>query len=202
MERYFGFYWTLPVAWAGFAKLPADVDAAAAQSRTIRYQRDLVRRWAKGNGGELVGEEVFLELAPDRVSDHAVESFEVARKKAGAMPVLVEFASAFGWREHTPLRNYLEREGIEAIWLLPDPLPIDGMFFDPVEHFRAWRDIQAAHSAGKPTSKAELAAMIRLLAAEHESNTRIAIALNAQGRKTVTGKPWTSENVKKFRQGF
>ena len=42
--RAVGFYWTLPVPWAGFTDLPTDVDEAAAQSRTIRYQRDLIRR--------------------------------------------------------------------------------------------------------------------------------------------------------------
>ena len=41
-----GFYWTLPVPWAGFTSLPKAVDDAAKLSRTIRYQRDLIRRYA------------------------------------------------------------------------------------------------------------------------------------------------------------
>ena len=47
-ERYVGVYWTLPVNWAGFRALPLDVDAAAAASRTIRYQRERVRGWVRG----------------------------------------------------------------------------------------------------------------------------------------------------------
>lgn len=41
--NYIGFYWTLPVNWAGFTTLPADADEAAKGSLTIRYQVDLVR---------------------------------------------------------------------------------------------------------------------------------------------------------------
>lgn len=36
--NYIGFYWTLPVNWAGFTTLPSDADAAAKVSCTIRYQ--------------------------------------------------------------------------------------------------------------------------------------------------------------------
>ena len=38
-----GFYWTLPVPWAGFTDLPKDIDAAVKASRTIRYQVQRVR---------------------------------------------------------------------------------------------------------------------------------------------------------------
>ena len=41
-----GFYWTLPVPWVRFTSLPKAVDDAAKLSRTIRYQRDLIRRYA------------------------------------------------------------------------------------------------------------------------------------------------------------
>ena len=36
MRNAVGFYWTLPVPWAGFVELPEDIDAAAKASRTIR----------------------------------------------------------------------------------------------------------------------------------------------------------------------
>lgn len=41
MDRTFiGFYWTLPVPWAGFTKLNlSNIDKAAEQSRTIALQR-------------------------------------------------------------------------------------------------------------------------------------------------------------------
>jgi hypothetical protein len=64
-----GFYWTLPVPWAGFTALSRDVDKAAAQSRTIRYQCERVRRFAKDNHLSLAHEETFLALDSDRVAD-------------------------------------------------------------------------------------------------------------------------------------
>lgn len=67
-----GFYWTLPVPWVGFSGLSENIEEAAQQSRTIRYQMERVRSWAADEGYELVKEEVFLELAPDRGGEHVV----------------------------------------------------------------------------------------------------------------------------------
>lgn len=75
-RRYIGFYWTLPVPWAGFVSLPRDVDSAAEQSRTIRYQRDLVRRWVRQDGGFLVQEVARMESAPDRTSEAFARELE------------------------------------------------------------------------------------------------------------------------------
>ncbi len=68
MRNAVGFYWTLPVPWAGFTELPTDIDAAAGASRTIGYQRALIRRHAKAEKLNLIREEVFLEIEPDRGS--------------------------------------------------------------------------------------------------------------------------------------
>ncbi|MFN7159798.1 MAG: hypothetical protein ACK4MR_14075, partial [Erythrobacter cryptus] len=57
-----GFYWTLPVPWAGFTKLPADIEAAARGSRTIAYQRALIHAFAAAEGYALVEEAAFLEI--------------------------------------------------------------------------------------------------------------------------------------------
>ncbi len=51
-----GFYWTLPVPWAGFTELPKDVDRAAEFSRTIRYQREIIRRYAREHHLQLIHE--------------------------------------------------------------------------------------------------------------------------------------------------
>ncbi|WP_158169274.1 hypothetical protein [Methylobacterium mesophilicum] len=45
MGSFVGFYWTFPVRWAGFLDLPDDVARAAQASRTVAYQRALVRRF-------------------------------------------------------------------------------------------------------------------------------------------------------------
>ena len=65
-EAAVGFYWTMPVPWAGFTDVPKHVDAAAAVSLTIRYQRDLIRRYAKSHRMDLIHEAAFVEVAPDR----------------------------------------------------------------------------------------------------------------------------------------
>ena len=75
-----GFYWTLPVPWAGFTTLPAGIDDAAAVSMTIRYQRDAIRRHAKSEGFQLIHEEVFFEIEPDRGSDIITEPLAKVEK--------------------------------------------------------------------------------------------------------------------------
>jgi hypothetical protein len=199
--KFLGFYWTLPVPWAGFQSLPNDVDAAAKQSHTIRYQRDRVRRWVKDEGGILVAEEVFLELAPDRGSDQIVHELDRALnrcRKERATLVLVDFAEVFGWRRHGSLWDRLQNSLMPHIPLDPAPIFIDGVEFDPVDHFRLWRDIEHAHAEAKSNRKADLAKVIGQLAAEHESHVALTEELNARGVTTPTGKQWTDDNLRKF----
>ena len=62
-----GFYWTLPVPWAGFTDVDTrDVAKAAAQSKTIALQRAVIQAHASDCGYELVHEAAFCEIAPDR----------------------------------------------------------------------------------------------------------------------------------------
>lgn len=204
MQRYVGFYWTLPVPFANFTSLPQDVDAAAGQSRTIRYQRDRVRRWVAGEKAALVAERVFLELQPDRGTDlvrPALDEAIALCTDQGADLVLVDFAAAFGWRRHSWLRDHLEASGIGVQALDPAPIPIDGATFDPVEHFRTWQQAQAAFVARKPERKAALIAAIGRLPVEDMTLAEVAAHLNAEGLRTPTGKPWTRENVRKFLAG-
>ena len=200
-SRYLGFYWTLPVPWAGFGKLPKDVDEAARLSRTIRYQRERVRRWVSDESGELVGEEVFLELAPDRVSDLIVPEVDrvIARcRSEDATLVLVDFSYEFGWRRHGPLWDRLESADVRFEKLDPIELEIDGAVFDPVQHFRGWREIERAHAETKPQRRAALADAIERLGGEHATHAALAEALNADGQFTPNGKMWTADNLRKF----
>ncbi len=71
-RRYIGFYWTRPVPWAGFTALPRDANDAAKMSMTVRYQRERVWRWVRDERGELIAEEAFIEVAPDRGTKHIV----------------------------------------------------------------------------------------------------------------------------------
>jgi hypothetical protein len=199
-SKYIGFYWTLPVPWAGFNALPKDVDEAAEKSITIRYQRDYVRRWVKDGRGELIVEEVFLELAPDRGTDMIIPGVDrlLSRcRKESAKLVLVDFSDAFGWRRHGPLWDRLDQEEF-CMPLDPSPIMIDGAEFDPVLHFRTWREIEHSHAATKSDRKADLADAIDQLSETHTTNHSLAKTLNESGLSTPTGKTWTADNLRKF----
>jgi hypothetical protein len=204
-KKFLGFYWTLPVPWAGFKALPLNVDDAAELSRTIRYQRDLVRRWVKLEGGELVAEEVFLELEPDRSSVHISYDLDRAIKRCRteeAALVLVDFASSFGSRRHYQLWRELSDSDVEHMSLEPEPILIDGKKFDPVKHFRAWQSLQDDYTNSKPERKAAVVEAIKKFDVENSSNVATAEALNASGLTTTTGKPWTADNLRKFKKTF
>ena len=200
MQNFIGFYWTLPVPWAGFRTLPKSADEAAAKSQTIRYQRDRVRSWVREENGTLFAEEVFLELQPDRGTEQIVPVIDrlLARCRAeDATLVLVDFSEAFGWRRHGPLWDRLDDE---TSWMALDPVPVimDGADFDPVEHFRTWREIDHAHAGSKPDRKAAIARAIDGLGTEHATVTALAQALNTEGVRTPTGRSWTEDNLRKF----
>jgi hypothetical protein len=198
--KFAGFYWTLPVPWAGFNMLPKEVDEAADKSITIRYQRDRVRRWVKDERGELIAEEVFLELAPDRGTDMIIPEIDrlLSRcQQESAKLVLVDFSDAFGWRRHGPLWDRLAKTEL-CMALDPSPIMLDGAEFDPVHHFRTWREIEHSRTAAKSERKTDLADAISQLSSEHTTNNLLAKALNTSGLSTPTGKPWTTENLRKF----
>ncbi len=200
--RYVGVYWTLPVNWAGFRDLPPDVDAAAAASRTIRYQRERVRGWVREHRGELLGEVAFMDTRTDRATD-AVR--DVLRRAApayagmGATLLAVQFHEIHQWRRNPFLYEAAEELGLEVIGLSPNPLTIDGQVFDPARHFTSWR-------------KEDDSAMARLRLHAHEGlqaalaevpdgNGRwqaIAGLLNGRGVRTIRGGPWTATNIRKL----
>lgn len=200
MQKFIGFYWTLPVPWAGFRTLPKDAGEAAAKSRTIRYQRTRVRNWVRGEKGTLVAEEVFLELQPDRGTEQIVPVIDrlLLRCRAEeATLVLVDFSEAFGWRRHGPLWDRLADAKL-CMALDPAPVVMDGAEFDPVEHFKAWREVESAHASSKPDRKTAISRAIDDLGTEHATITALAQALNFDGVRTPTGKHWTEDNLRKF----
>lgn len=200
-KRYLGFYWTRPAPQVGFTTLPADVDAAALISRTIRYQRDLVRRRVSEMKGELVAERVALDIAPDRdtdaIGDDVRRAAEIARAK-NATVVIVGFNAHANWRPQWPMQDALSAAGVEVERLYPEPIEIDGRPFDPIYHFRAWQAFYAAAAAGKPELKAAIREHIDTHAPAEASWGEMAAWLNTEGYRTLTGKAWTGDNVRKF----
>jgi len=196
-----GFYWTLPVRWAGFTKLPKDVNEAAELSRTIRYQRDTTRRYAQDHRLKLIHEEVFLEIEPDRGTRHvrsALRKVEKICQANQAMLLFVDFSEVQGWRSHGPMRDWARRTRIEIQAIYPDRTMIDGKSFDPHAHFSEWRDKQSEWVAGKADRANTSYAEASRLRAEGMSYAAIANRLNAGDAPTPTGRPWTGDNLRKF----
>jgi hypothetical protein len=195
-----GFYWTLPVPWAGFTFLPEGIEAAAKASRTIRYQREAIRRYARDHHWAVVDEVVFLELGPDRgsvfVSD-ALGKAVASCRRHDAILLFVDFSVVHGWRIHDPLRQALEALGIEPLPVPPVPLPIQGETFDPFAHFAAWRARQQQWTAEKSARQAAVAAKTTALRDEGRTYAEIAEMLSAAGIPSASGKPHTAESVRK-----
>ena len=201
-EGYVGVYWTLPVNWAGFRDLPPGVDAAAAASRTIRYQRERVRGWVRERRGTLLGEVAFMDTRTDRATN-AVR--DVLRRAApayagkGATLLAVRFEEVHHWRHNPFLHQAAEELGLEVMPLSPDPLIIDGQVFDPAQHFATWRK-----DDGTAMARLRLDAHEGLQAAlaEVPDGTgrwqAIAGLLNGRGIHTIRGGSWTAENVRKL----
>ncbi|AWU98099.1 hypothetical protein [Azospirillum ramasamyi] len=163
-----GFYWTLPLPAFGFTKLPDFPDEAARASRTIRYQREAVRRYVAERKGRLADEVVFLEIHPDRSSDGVEPYVERALRscqKHHAQLVFVDFAREHGWRSHPWMSRLMHLAPISCLGLDPEPVVIDGEPFDPIGHFRTMK--AAAESRGSPADRrAALAALVADVVAE------------------------------------
>ena len=199
---YVGVYWTLPVNWAGFRDLPPGVDAAAAASRTIRYQRERVRGWVREQGGALLGEVAFMDTRTDRATD-AVR--DVLRRAVPAYAdkdatlLAVRFHEVHHWRHNPFLHAAAEELGLAVIGLSPDPLTIGGQVFDPARHFAAWRT-----EDGSAMARLRLEAHVGLQAALAEAPDgtgrwhAVAGLLNGRGVRTIQGGSWTAENVRKL----
>lgn len=196
-----GFYWTLPVPWAGFAKLPSSVDAAAEASRTIRFQRELIRQYAGENGLVIAHEAAFLEIDPDRGSDlvHAALDRAAAEcRRLGAILLFVDFSSVQGWRSHEPMMTWLREADVDALPIDAVAITMDGVSFDPHDHFSDWRARQREWIDAKPERAAKALAMISALVAMGMKNAEIAQSLNEANVRSLSGKPWSADGVRKF----
>jgi hypothetical protein len=204
---YVGFYWTLPIPSVGFLKLSDDPDVAATQSKTIKYQREVIKEWVAEEGGVLIREITFLETQSDRGTDavrHYVQRAARVCRENEATLLYVDFRQMCGWRPHQELTNAIEEEQIASVpvWPSHETIMIDGHPFHPARHFK---DHRMQHE--KEAARRHDFAVKRLLK-EAESvapgrgrNALIAEKLNAEGVQTFQGgRPWTADNVKKVLQ--
>ncbi|MFG6574167.1 hypothetical protein ACGYLO_21630 [Sulfitobacter sp. 1A13353] len=200
MKSAIGFYWTLPVPWAGFTKLPADPDEAAVVSQTIRYQRELVHRYARENRWQIDDEITFLELEFDRASNYVRDPLERVAPRCQELDahlLVVDFTVLHGSRSHYPMLSMAEKLGLDVVMIAADPVLLDGERFDPYQHFRDWRDRQQEWAQSKPARRAALKAQIAELRDRGMTYVTIARRLNDLGVLSVTGKPHTADSVRK-----
>ena len=201
-KRYIGVYWTLPVNWIGFRGLPQDVDAAAAASRTIRYQRERVRRWVCEQGGTLLGEVAFMDTRTDRATDAVRDVLHRALPAyagQGATLLAVRFDEDHLWRTNPFLYEAARELGLEVIPLSPDTLTIDGKSFNPARHFATRREEDGRAMARLRQDAHE--GLQAALAEVPDGNGRwqtIAGLLNERGIRTIQGSTWTTDNVRKL----
>jgi hypothetical protein len=196
-----GFYWTLPVPWAGLTSLPNEIDEAAKVSRTIRYQRDRIRRYATDEGYRLVHEELFLEIEPDRGSNLILEPLRKVKKiceAEHAVLLFVDFWEVQRWRAHWAMTNWLRQANIEMQSIAPSEIMMDGKIFDPHAHFRAWREKQLDWTQKKEERIVRARGRARELQKQGQSYLKIADTLNREQLPSLTGRPWTADNIGSF----
>lgn len=205
-RNFVGFYWTLPVPRVGFTRLPEDAAEAAAQSRTIRYQRDLVHRFVRDEGvGRLIAEFVWLELAFDRGSayvDTVLDKAFAACREHEAHLVYVDFGQRSGWRIHHHLRHRLNEAEVPIHGLDPERLP--GEDFDPIRHFEEWRrrfeELRDAQPRGEALRETVREMIVPFLPPETPKPDYASAAafLNREGIRSTTDRQWTRDNLRMF----
>ncbi|MFD0911050.1 recombinase family protein [Ruegeria arenilitoris] len=201
MENAVGFYWTLPVTWAHFVELPKDLEAAATVSKTIRYQMELIRRYAKDHDYNLIHEEVFLEIEPDRSSVHiqsALDFIERMCRTHSATILVVDFSVVQNWRRNGYMDEWFENTDMPFIRIPPDPLLSAEWTFDPGQHFGDWRKRHSDWMNSK--HEREAFALRRSLELQETGLSVNAIAeqLNMEKTPSPTGKPWRESNLRTF----
>ena len=193
-----GFYWTLPVPWAGFTQLSDDIEQAAQQSRTIQYQHRVIHSYAQSEGFDLIHEKVFLELAPDRTSQHVIWPLEEVAKicrHENAVLLYVDFDKVQGRRPHRELEKWLKSADVQSVGLCEWYVP--GLDFDPDLHFKEWRERQHEWTKGKAERKARALARAVPLA-DRMTHAAIATILNSEELRSASGRAWTAEMVRKM----
>jgi len=139
-----------------------------------------------------------MDFASDR-SDK--ETYAALKDVTAEMPsdacfVFVNFSRAYGWRQnrHLPAALALAK----TMMLDPDPLVIEGFSFDPVSHFRSWkereqkfRENQLRHLLAVSTALKESGMKTLAEQAEHLNKAEI---LTRNCRK------WNADNLRKFKK--
>ncbi len=199
MQKAVGFYWTLPVRWAGFTTISSNVDEAATQSDTIRFQVELVRRYAHQRRFDLFHEEVFIEIDPDRGSDTILQPLKKLEKLCQtehAALITVDFSVVHRWRDHSFLNEWSRITGISVERVPAETIRSAAWTFDPHAHFADWRERQDQWTMEKPLRRRKARDRATQLRDQGFGARSIAEAMNNEGLLSLNGKPWSESNVR------
>jgi hypothetical protein len=223
-DKWIALYWTLAVPWAGHTELSPDADQASTESKTIQYQQRLVRRWAKP--GRLIDEVIFMEKDAFRPSEKIIGVLErIAARchQEGAGLVYVRFGGQYQVRYHSELENWIkynlmkagipcipiDAEGAEepAKWAEDqldtyNPKQLQPGLMDPFAHFRAWKTAHKVHKSQLPAHIKKVADVISELRNCKVTLSQVATDLNERKLFSTTGRPWTSESLRKFMKRY
>ena len=162
-----------------------------------------VSRGVAEERGALFDEIVFLETKTDRWTAQprvrrAVERAIRGCEQHGAQLLYIDFREARGWRAHYFIVDEVQRLGIPHLALPPlrQVVLSDGKPYDPVEHFRKWRE-QFRRTDQRHARALEGLRTVALEIPTQRGRYRlIAEALNRTGCLTKTGRRWEPDNVK------
>lgn len=223
-DKWIALYWTLAVPWAGHTELSPDANQAATESKTIQYQQRLVRHWVKP--GHLIDEVTFMERDAFRPSEKIIGVLEriAARcRQEGAGLVYVRFGGQYRVRYHSELENWIKynliKAGIPCIHIDAEgeedpaewtedqlntynPKQLYPGVIDPFAHFRAWKAAHKVHKSQLPDHIKKVAGIISELRRLKLTLSQIAANLNERNLFSTTGRPWTSESLRKFMKRY
>ncbi len=144
-----------------------------------------------------------MESSPDRGSPEISGTFDKAigaTRRFGAKLVHVSFWSSHNARSHRHLRTLVGENQELCVPLPPDGTMVDGILFDPIQHFRRTRDSvpRAWGEVHRAETLAAVAFEVAAAGSGRGSPGRIAAGLNGRGICTLNGRRWTAENVRAF----
>ena len=99
--------------------------------------------------------------------------------------------------QHGPLFDMI-RDTDNCVLLSPEPALIDGKWWNPVEHFRACREVDYAQQTAKESLRDTALSTFSNRKADGASFAASAPKVNDMGIKAVNGRTWTLNNVRKF----
>jgi len=160
-------------------------------------QRTAIHRCVKENGWELIHEQAYVELQPDRVlpeSEAELLMLNQRASEADALVLYVDFSREIGWRRHIWLQALAAKH--EDRFLNVQLYSEDRERFK--SHFSKWRNDYKDWLVSRDDRQEKAVSRIKEMQAEGLSWAKIAQQLNDEDILSLTGKPWTSEGLRKY----